>query len=255
MNTLKENLLSLGLTEDEITVYLATLQPDNETILKISQNTTIPRTTVYLLIESLKEKGFLSEVVEGKKRFYKPAKPEKIIDYAAKKREEFSHVIANLEKNIYVIQALYNIHFEKPKVSYYEGKKSVSDLLSTILGDEEVCMQFLSDDGRKYFSDGIEGFRNEVQEKLVPSREIVSSCMTDVHYAQMKANRRNQIRILQKEYGLSVDFILYSQGIIYITYVQNTPMATRIHDRKIAHFEKIRFNMLWEHPALQENNK
>ena len=70
MHDLKKILLSVNLTEEEITVYFAALQPDNATILKISQHTNIPRTTVYVVIESLISKGFMHEVTEGKKKQY-----------------------------------------------------------------------------------------------------------------------------------------------------------------------------------------
>ena len=59
MEFLKNNLLQLGLTEEESIIYIDSIETQATTVLEYAQNTGIPRTTVYLLVESLIKKGLL----------------------------------------------------------------------------------------------------------------------------------------------------------------------------------------------------
>ncbi|CAN5164576.1 hypothetical protein BH09PAT2_BH09PAT2_05700 [soil metagenome] len=255
MFNLKQNLMSMGMTEEEITIYMATLQPDNETVLKLSQHTAIPRTTVYLLIESLIEKGFISEVTEGKKKNYIPAPPDKIVKYATSKKDQFIQVIADLQKNIPSIQALYSYRHDKPQLGYYQGTQEIVKLLKSTLGEEEICLHIMSEAGTDIFSQEIEAYRSAIKGKMITSREIVSDSLTDNHYKKNSESARNQIRCLSKQYSTNVDYILYSEGVIIITYKNSIPMAVEIRDKNIVQFEKIRFNLLWNHPLLQLADK
>lgn len=255
MFNIKECLLSIGLTEEEIIVYIATLQADNETVLKIAQNTGIPRTTVYLLIESLMQKGFIRETAEGKKKQYIPASPDKIVSYVTAKKQQFAEIASQLQKNIPSIQALYNFNHGKPEMLYYEGHRDVSALLQSVIGTEELCLQLMSDAGSEFFSQGFEDLRKAIQQAMIASREIVSDSMTDKHYMKTYANMRNQVRYMPAVYKTMVDYVLFADGMIHITYRNEVPMAICIRDKHIVHFEKVRFNLLWDHPLLQADNK
>ena len=68
MDTLHNNLITLGLSDEEIQVYLAALEHGSISVLEIAKATNIPRTTVYLLIDSLVKHGLLKLMVKGKKR-------------------------------------------------------------------------------------------------------------------------------------------------------------------------------------------
>lgn len=52
-------LTSLGLDSDETKIYCALLENDSKTPLELSKETKIPRTTVYHILQELKEKQFL----------------------------------------------------------------------------------------------------------------------------------------------------------------------------------------------------
>lgn len=255
MNNLKQDLLSIGMTEEEIIVYLATLQPNNETVLKISQNTDIPRTTVYLLIESLLQKHFIKEITEGKKKHYIPAPPEQIVSYATTRKQQLMEVIANLQKNIPSIRALYNFYHGKPIIQYYEGKREIQKLLVSIIEDDELCIHILSDASTELLSEEIGFFRSEIKKKMLPTREIVSDSLTEKHFMKTYANARNQVRYISEQYKTNVDYLLYAAGFIMITYKNNIPVAVCIEDKHIVEFENIRFNLLWDNHVLHADNK
>ena len=75
----EKELQNLGLSEKEAKIYLASLELGPETVQNIAKKAGINRPTTYLQIESLKEKGLISEFQRGKKTFYAPESPNRLL--------------------------------------------------------------------------------------------------------------------------------------------------------------------------------
>ena len=67
---LKNNLIELGLSEKEASVYLASLELGASSVQKISQQAKINRATTYVIIESLSKKGLMSTMEKAGKIFF-----------------------------------------------------------------------------------------------------------------------------------------------------------------------------------------
>jgi HTH-type transcriptional regulator, sugar sensing transcriptional regulator len=65
---LKNELVGLGLTEAEASIYIAVLGAGPSSILDISRNAHLNRSTIYYAIQALKEKHLIGETVRGKKK-------------------------------------------------------------------------------------------------------------------------------------------------------------------------------------------
>ena len=95
-------LENLGLTENEAKVYLASLSLGQSTILKISRTAEIKRTTIYSVIESLKQKGLMKIEIKGWKKLFVAESPEKLDVMIKNRREE-------LKSSLPEFLALYNL--------------------------------------------------------------------------------------------------------------------------------------------------
>ena len=73
---LQNQLQAFGLSENEAAVYLASLTLGPSSALEIARNSSIKRATVYLVIESLQEKGLMHIEYAGLKRKFVAASPE-----------------------------------------------------------------------------------------------------------------------------------------------------------------------------------
>src|SRR3990167_10558989 len=120
MDNFKNNLKILGLAGEEITIYLTALEQGNTTVLELARITKIPRTTVYLIIDSLVEKSLLQLTADGKRKLYIPASPAEILGLAKRKNDQLNKTINSLSEELPQLQALYNISHKKPKIRYYE---------------------------------------------------------------------------------------------------------------------------------------
>ena len=117
-------LLDLGLTENEAMVYLATISLGPATIMKISRAAEIKRTTVYSVIESLKQKGLITIEVKGWKNLFVAESPEKLTSVINAKKQR-------LQNNMPEFLALYNLKGNESFLKYYEGIEAIKTIYET----------------------------------------------------------------------------------------------------------------------------
>lgn len=246
MELLKEQLIAVGLTPEEVVVYLSILEVGSDSILHLSQNTDIPRTTVYLLIESLLEKKLIVEIIEGKKKRYAVSSPEEIVKYAQTKKKNLVESIDTLQVELPQLQALYNLNVGKPKVRYYTGKGEVIKVFDDALHAEEIYLHCMSGEGREIFGDALDNYVERIKKKLIYSKQIVDDSTQNKAFKKENETARNQILCLDSKYATSADYILFGTNVAYLTYTDSSPHCILIADPQIAHFEKVRFNLLWE---------
>lgn len=93
---IKYILSSVGFNNNEIIIYLDLLKQKKSSILEISKRTKIHRSTVYEGVQRLIEKGFIKEIIEEKKKWFKVQNPEKIEDYFKQKEQELKEILPSL---------------------------------------------------------------------------------------------------------------------------------------------------------------
>ena len=121
-------LTELGLSENEASVYLAALSLGSTTILRIARSAELKRTTVYSIIESLKQKGLISLEVKGWKTLFVAENPEKLDTMIESRR-------AKLKKALPELAALYNLHGGESFVKYYEGLEAIKSVYEGLIRD------------------------------------------------------------------------------------------------------------------------
>lgn len=91
-------LESIGLNKNEIKVYLDLIKYDSASALDISKRTNIHRSNTYDAIRKLIERGFISEIIQEKKRMFKAMQPNKIKDYVFQRMQEVDAIIPELNQ-------------------------------------------------------------------------------------------------------------------------------------------------------------
>lgn len=123
---LKKDLIDFGLADNEAGVYLAALELGETTILRIAKKASIKRTTTYLAIESLKEKGLINTIKKNKKTFFYAEDPRILEKKAEEKKEAITKAIPQL-------LSITNLIDKKPVIRYFEGKEGMKEVLRDVL--------------------------------------------------------------------------------------------------------------------------
>ncbi len=75
-----KKLENIGLSENESRVYLASLSLGPAIVRDIARVSQVKRTTIYSLIDSLKQQGLMHVEEKGLKKLFTPSAPEKTPD-------------------------------------------------------------------------------------------------------------------------------------------------------------------------------
>lgn len=121
MERLKNDLQNIGLNDKEARIYLACLELGPTNIQNITGKANIKRSTVYEILESLKEKGLMHVTTKGKRKLYLASEPENLLE-TIKEREKL------LKEILPQLKSINNVGFAKPKITFYEGKEGLRDI-------------------------------------------------------------------------------------------------------------------------------
>ena len=90
-------LIELGLSEQRADAYLALLELGGATASELAKEMGIQRTSVYSILQSLAQEGFVETYLQKKKLFYRSVKPEKVAARFEEKLGMFRAVIPMLQ--------------------------------------------------------------------------------------------------------------------------------------------------------------
>ncbi len=171
----KEKLKELGLSDNEVMVYLFLIKRDKCSIQVISKKTNIPRSTIYETLRSLLDKGLIEEVIEHKKKEYK-AYPLKIL------KHNFEEEQVRLEKNIKNLDILENTisslgvySTDDFEIRKYSGKAGAKQLLWNSLAAKDTVYVYSYFGRTKYVGVNFyESFVRESKNRQIKERVIIN---------------------------------------------------------------------------------
>ena len=119
-------LESIGLSKNEIVVYLDLIRSGKDSVLNISKRTGLHRSNTYDILEKLLEKGIVDQSIENEKKFFYPIDPRDLYDYLKQKEKELEEVIPEIER-------IQNISTEERKVTISDGLNSAKNIIKHLL--------------------------------------------------------------------------------------------------------------------------
>lgn len=128
----RKHLLDLGLSDSEVTVYLA-MVAGVRTARELVKVTRLKRPTVYYALGCLEKRGLTSKTgLSGDKSF--TLEPIKRLSLIAKERAlEVSKLQTNIDRMIPALTAVSSPADKKPMVAFYEGVDAVKNVIMDML--------------------------------------------------------------------------------------------------------------------------
>ena len=236
-----DSLKKAGLDEAEIKAYLACLELGETSISRIAKKSGIKRTTTYLVIASLQEKGLINTLKKKNKTWFYAEDPRKI-------KEQMEENIKDVELAMPELLAMANFIDKKPGIRYFEGKNGIKDLFKDILKypDNEVLEWY----SESYATDFEEDFFSQyftprrVAKKIwvraiLPDNEIIRKLVVN----NEKQLRRTKL-LNPEKYHISIEINLYGPNKVSIVSFKEE-MGLLIESQKI--YESLRniFELMW----------
>lgn len=210
---LQDELQKIGLDKKEIQVYLALLELGEANIGEIAKKSGVKRTTVYDVLESLKEKGLLGQTKRKSHTLYFAENPEKLERQIEEKKKIIQKVLPEL-------LSITNRMEKKPKIRFFEGIDGIKEVYEDTLkySDQEI-LAWATDKAIKFFD------MDYLWQRYVPARleNKIWERVIAPHNAEMKniksydEKHLRQIRLVpEDELLFEVEINLYGKRNIGI---------------------------------------
>jgi HTH-type transcriptional regulator, sugar sensing transcriptional regulator len=180
-------LEKIGFHPKEAKLYLALLELGEGSIVDISRKSGLKRTTVYNILDALKNRGLISENKKGKKILYIAEDPRSLGE-DLKEKEALYH------KTLPELMSIANFFEKKPAIKYFEGISGIKEVYKDELkypSSELLCWW-----SESYDIFGDEFFYDFYMPERIKKKIFVRAIMPDNEKME-KYNQENQQQLRQ----------------------------------------------------------
>jgi HTH-type transcriptional regulator, sugar sensing transcriptional regulator len=240
---LYEKLQKIGLTEKEAKVYASLLELGETSIQRVAKKAKIKRTSVYNVIDTLKEKGLISTTFKKRRKLYSASDPR---DLGLKMDEQK----AVLRKIMPELLSIANFIDKKPRIKFYDG----------IEGIKEIYLDSLKYPGQPvwaWVADAVltDYFDREFLEYYIPKRvenKIMAYVITPdspkleaYKYKEKDEKSLRKTRIDPESSGIEVEIDIYGNNKVAImSFTEGFGII--IESQKIYNTLKSIFDVAWK---------
>src|SRR3989344_5278101 len=233
---MKEELQELGLSSNEIEVYLVCLKLGEATVNRIADVSKLPRSTTHDILISLKNKSLISSLIIKNKTNYLANDP-KIIIFGLKEKIEIANKIM---PNLLEIK---NKIKEKPKAEVFQGKIAVVKLLDEIIELKKPIL-LIGNQGNalEKIEYHPEKFKIKRTENKIPIKQILE---ISEESKKIKEDKYTQIKYLDSLKG-SKEAMFIVENSVYHIILQYEIIAIKITSEDHAELSRKMFEELWK---------
>lgn len=235
-------LQKLGLTEKEAKVYLANLELGPAKIPDISKKSKIKRTTVYVILESLMQKGLASFYQSKATKKFIAEEPERLALLLQEKQDALKQIMPQL-------QALLKTKKEKqPEVRFYQDKQGCLTILEQALetaGSEILYLGSVKDIyqivTREY------DYNHFIPTRLknkIKFKALVFKDKDGLDLQKQEKKFLREIKFLPQEYFFESSQFIFQDKIALIS-SEKELIGIVIQSENLAQMERQKFELLW----------
>jgi len=233
-----KELESIGLSKNEVIVYLDLIRVGKSSVIDVSNRTKIHRSNTYDILKKLLEKGIVNQSIENEKKFFYPIEPSNLLGYLKQKEDSLGKIIP-------AIESIQNMPKEERKVSISEGLNAVKNILLNFLDLKKPLDVYGTP---KEVVDLLGGFLNEFHrlriKKKIPIRHILGVDSIK-RVRELNEMDYTEARYFPSSYNSKISTNICGDKVVLILW--ETPVsAIVIENKSIAKAYKNYFEILWK---------
>ncbi|MDP9249078.1 MAG: BlaI/MecI/CopY family transcriptional regulator [bacterium] len=234
-------LKNIGLEQKEASVYLASLSLGPTSILRLARACDIKRTTIYGIVENLKQKGLISIEQKGLKHIYTPENPEKLELMLESRQSEFKNVLPEF-------LGLYKLKGEESVIKYYTGISKMQAIYRDSLKEIRPHEDYLViANQEKWYNLDPKFAVSYIEERAkldIKTRLLFQDSKIAREHKKFEKNFNQKSKILPIGTPLNVDTILLPKKMVVL---ELTPpyMTVVIENKSIVELHREMFEIIW----------
>jgi len=236
---IKEILKDLGMTKNEIEVYLVLLESGDLSVNSIGEKSGLHRQVCYDALDRLLEKGFVSFVVQNNKKYFSALSPDKLIDYLEEKKENIKTVLPELV-------ALTKKPKEDTQIEVIKGKNVIRTILRDViktLREKRGDLMMLGVEETKFIEEdriAIKQFLKSMQ-LLKLKEKLIAKKGAELYFP----GKQSEYRVIDEKKFNPNPMYIYGGKIVQVIW-GNPIHAVMIKNPQVYDSNKKYFEMLWK---------
>jgi len=237
-----KNLKLLGITDNELEVYLILLKNGKLTATKIRQKTGITNSRVYAAIDNLISNGIITYEKRPQGKIYSALSPDALKEIIEKRSRK-------IEECIPFLNNIYKKDIVNTETAVFEGYKGFKNALINLANEcpRNETIYIIGFSNQDYKNDKLAMALIEANKISVEKNhkfKMILDNKENKFYEQRKKEKISDIRFVGKNFKspASIDIFL---DRVYILMWDETPYAFTIKNNKVAEGFKTYFDFLW----------
>jgi sugar-specific transcriptional regulator TrmB len=239
-------LEQIGLTRNESLVYLTLIKIGTSKTGEILKKSGLNSGKIYEILESLKNKGLVSESVTNNLRLFSASPPAQILEYIGEKRNEISKEEEVVLRALPELERMRSIKMKGVKALTYTGlrgiKTAADEALDSITNEKDILAMGVTELKDRRFNAFWKRWQSRRIRKGIHQKMIFSERSS--YFSSFSRSRFTQARVLDAITPATVD--VFGDEMTLILNYGETPSCILIHDSNTARSFREFFNQLWK---------
>lgn len=244
MATNIDYLQNLGLNENQAKTYLTLLTLGKATVLQISRDGGINRTTIYENLRVLKSLNLVTTGIEFGKTYYYAESPNNLKELIDKREAESNNLISNL-------YSIFNTNSLKPKISFFDDKTGYIKMHNlSLIGNSKRRTRYIGDVNTLFLALKEEFIKDYVKRRIktgITNQVITTSNIIErKHLYNKQSNLENlrQIKYIPNIGEIKTALFNYDD-VVWITPTPTQKFLIMIENPEFAETFNSLFDALW----------
>jgi sugar-specific transcriptional regulator TrmB len=240
-----ETLLKFGLSYKEAKLYVALLEIGSSVVSDIAKKTDMNRSTTYVLLESLVQRGLISISEKNSIKVYTPSPPDRLVQYLQEHVKKYTELIGVAQSLLPELRSMYTGTGPKPRVQYYEGGEGIKTAYEDTLTSTEPIRAFASiNNMHEALPDYFPDYYLRRASKGINIRAIFPD--TPEARERIKSNaqeNRESMLVPTDRYAFSPEINIYDNKVSFFSWIER--FALVVESRELADALKKAFDLSW----------
>ena len=214
---IKEKLQAIGLTRNEIDVYLFLLQQGLSTPPAIARGAGLQRTHCYNVLRALQTQGLISaQAVKQKRLAYVARDPRALSEIIHRKQELIDEILPDLS-------GLYTVNKNKPRIQFFDGREEVKAIYHLTLQAKEIFGIGSTSRMQEVYGDFFLSYQRKLKERNIVFHDILSHSSHRTSVGEIKAILKGlyEYKTLRPDEGeASMDILMWNGHLALISHDQ-----------------------------------
>jgi len=230
-------LKELGLTNNEIKVYLILLEHGILNPTKLAEKTGLHRSYIYDTLERLLDRGIINTILVNNKKHYQPVDPKAL-------REIFELKLRKIDTILPQLSGLFKATKEETRIELHRGKRVyrtlIKDLTANVKNNDTIFLLGVDENILETVEPiYLKQYFNIIKSKKVKEKIIIAKGGKKIEQKYL------EYKELDKKYFDETTTVIH-QSKVYIFIWGNPYHLITIESQKVANTYRKQFELLWK---------